>query len=168
MIHQDHPLNPPAMVKEACLFTVIAAYREIVMNKPWRRPELAAAWEGAIDGGFISGDLNNDGNMDGAAEGLIVDYPGLLKFLKLPLINKGKFRLVDLALNKGAGNWVATAWKWKYIHWVWGGSKPVGFDPIWNNGAGSLTVQNGAPYDLDTTGNGGLRMFEFDPTSPFR
>jgi len=159
MIFQTNKLLSPTLNHYGCAFTVLAAFRD--KKNPWRTHEFCAAWETAIDRGYITPDMNNDGDMDDAGECEISNWQGLADFL-IPgaLMYLGKKKLSEADQFDDPKYWVITAWhndRTGFTHWVRGRNKPVIFDPI---EGGSVTVKEGHPMELTDDGRGGLRVFK--------
>lgn len=157
MIYQTDIRLPKPLQKYGCAFTSLAYFREAYLCKPWSADELAAAWNGAIAGGLISGDLNGDGDFDDAGEAMIQNWQSLANYLRLPLQYVGKFGH-DFP-ETPRKHFSICAWKndrTNFTHFVVGSTKPVEFDPIYG---GSVTVREGYPRPLDDQGNGGKRLF---------
>lgn len=158
MIPQNHPLLASWFQTLGCAIDSVAAFRTIRLGKPWRVHELGAAVHGLVDSGIVSGDRNGDGDMVDDGEGMIQDWQKLADALSLPLAYLGKKTFKEGLSFTGDQFWVLQAWKWKIVHWT---VKEPFFDPI---APFSLTCKNGAPYDLDASGAGGLRVYKVDLT----
>ncbi len=156
MIYQTDPRLPKAMQKYGCAFVSLAYYREKYMERPWTAEALAAAWEGAIACGLVSGDLNVDGDMDDPGEATVLDWGGLAQYLGCRLQYVGK---CHPGAKEAKDAYVVSAWynpATKFTHFAVGDSRPVLWDPI---APSSITCRDGYLKPAGDDGAGALRVF---------
>lgn len=156
MIYQTDKRLPPALQKYGCAFVSLAYYREHFMDRQWTVEELAAAWEGGIASGLITGDLNGDKDFDDPGEATIQDWGGLAQYLGCRLQYLGKFHP---GAKEAVGAYVVAAWynpRTLFTHFAVGDSRPALWDPI---EGGSITCRDGHLKPAGTDGAGALRIF---------
>lgn len=146
MIFQTDKRMPIEHQHVGCAFNSVAFARELYLNKPWSADELAAAWNGAITVGFVSGDLNKSGILgDSPDELCIQNWQQIAEYLGAPLKYFGEFKPGS---PERVGRYLLARWynpTTKFNHFVVGDDKPVVWDPI---EGGSRTVREGSCVGL--------------------